>query len=176
MNIRTRQALASMTVLSLLMVVSPVTAQSASGGARLEGLMLGVDGKPVRGFSVLLIDEDGAVLSRAETAEDGMYRFRDLPAGAYGLGIESPEGLAAPVRSEPARLADGQLVRMDIKLMEPATGAGLAPGAEQKGLGIWWAGLTKKGKILTLVALGVIVTITFIAITDDEDEASPNEP
>lgn len=173
MKYSSRKALASLTILSLVLAVSPVIGQPSATGARLEGLLLGVDGKPVEGFSVLLIDETGTVRSTATTESDGMYRFRDLRAGSYGLGLESPDGAGAAVRSEPTKLADGQLVRMDIKLLEPEPGASLAPGANQKGLGVWYAGLTRRGKILTWVAVGVLVTTTVIILADDEDDASP---
>lgn len=178
MNNTIRRMLSFTTIFALLVFLMPISALCSDGGSRLEGLMIGIDGKPATGYRVLLIGDEGQVLARAGT-EEGIYRFHDLRAGSYSLGIENYEGSAAPVMSEPAQLGDGELVRLDIKLMEP--GAGIVPGVNDdddgmgKNLGIWWAGLTKRGKILALVALGAVVTTTTVILLDDDDETPASE-
>ena len=168
-----RNSAAAATIFALLVwVASPALA--GAEGARLEGLLLGVDGRPAAEMRVHLIDDQGRDLSQVATSDDGLYSFKDLPAGEYSLGIESAEGQMAPVAAPPVRLGQGELARRDLKLMEsdPAT-VNAATGANY-GMGTWWASLTPAAKAWTVVALVAVVAITWAAF--DEDDASPTQP
>jgi len=152
----------------------PVAAGSSVPGARLEGLLLGVDGRPADGYAVHLIDSDGVDVGRAVADEDGVYSFADLEAGRYSLGIEGPQGRMAPVAAPPMRLRGGQLARRDVKMVETGPeGVQGATGANY-GLGMWWAGLSSPAKGWTIVGLVAIAAITVAALTDDDD--SPASP
>jgi len=166
---RNLSAVASVLAL-LLWVASPVVA--ATNGARLEGLVLGVDGRPAAQMKVHLIDGQGRDLSQAATTDEGVYSFKDLPAGEYSLGIENPEGAMAPVAAPPVRLEQGELARRDLKLMEADPAAVNAATRANYGMGAWWASLTPAAKAWTVVALVAVVGITAAALSS-EDEASP---
>ena len=43
---------------------------------RLEGLLLGVDGRPATEMRVHLIDDQGRDLAQVATSEDGLYSFK----------------------------------------------------------------------------------------------------
>ena len=108
-----RNLAAVATVLALLTwVASPALADA--DGARLEGLLLGVDGRPATDMRVHLIDDEGRDLAQVATSDDGLYSFKDLPAGEYSLGIENAEGQMAPVAAPPVRVGQGELARRDL--------------------------------------------------------------
>lgn len=150
-------------------VVSPALARG--DGARLEGLLLGVDGRPAADMRVHLIDDQGSDLAQADTSEDGIYSFKDLPAGDYSLGIENAEGQMAPVAAPPVHLGQGELARRDLKLMEGNATAQLNATEDNGGLGIWWASLSPAAKVWTGVAILAVGVITWSAL--DEDDPSP---
>jgi len=169
-----RNLAAVATVFALLLwVASPVLA--GADGARLEGLLLGVDGRPAAAMTVHLIDTPGRDLAQAATSDDGVYSFKDLPAGEYSLGVESPEGGMAPVAAPPVRLTSGELARRDLKLMQAdAVSVNAATGANY-GMGAWWASLTPAAKAWTVVAVLAVVGITAAALST-ENEPSPIVP
>jgi hypothetical protein len=165
-----RNLAAVATVLALLTwVASPALA--GADDARLEGLLLGVDGRPATEMRVHLIDDQGRDLAQVATSEDGLYSFKDLPAGEYSLGIENAEGQMAPVTAPPVRVGQGELARRDLKLMEADPAAVNAATGANYGLGTWWASLTTAAKAWTAVAVLAVVGITWAAL--DEDDASP---
>jgi hypothetical protein len=110
------KTVARLVLATLVLAVAP--AQAEAGGARLEGYLLGVDGRAASGYKVHLIDGEGQDVAQSSTSDEGVYRFRDVTAGAYSLGIESPEGRMAPVAAPPVRLSADELARRDIKLVE----------------------------------------------------------
>lgn len=138
--------------------------------ARLEGLILTTNGRAASGHRVQLIDSQaGRVVGEATTSDDGLYAFRDLPAGSYALGIENPEGLAAPVAAPPVKLSNGQLARRDIKLMESSQEQVNQAATANYGLGIWWAGLSTPAKIWTIVGIVTAAWITYEALSDNDE-------
>lgn len=168
-----RKTLAVASTVAMLLSFFPTIAP-AGEGARLEGLLVGVDGKPAAGYNVLLIGEEGEVLDRTEAAGDGIYRFSNLASGSYSLGLETPDGLAAPVMNGPTDVKSGQLVRMDIKLMRQDAVSADDSKKKPAGIRIWWAGLSRTAKTWTLVGVSV-ATVIIINALDDEDPASPHE-
>ena len=62
--------------------------------------------------------------------DDGLYSFKDLPPGDYSLGIENAYGQMAPVLAPAVSLADDQLARRDLKMMEGDPASMTATGAE----------------------------------------------
>lgn len=172
---RARRSLtAGLALLTLVAVWLPASAGSTLPGARLEGLLIGVDGRPADGYAVHLIDAEGTDVGRSVADADGVYSFDDVEDGEYSLGIEGSEGRMAPVAAPPMRLRLGQLARRDVKMVETgAEGAQAATGGNY-GLGMWWAGLSTPAKAWTVVGLVAIAAITLAALTDDDDRpASP---
>ena len=137
------RGLASLCIVALLAYGSPALAGS---DARLEGRVVGVDGRAAVGIEVVPLDAAGEVVGRSALDGEGMYRFRDLPAATYGVALESAEGLAAPVLQSDTRIRDGELARRDIKLVD-ASAVSLAPANEGgRSIGERWAGLNKAAK------------------------------
>jgi hypothetical protein len=173
MSQRFETTIASLTILAILLWIAPAPALASAGNGRLEGLLLDTNGEAASGFTVHLIDEDGNSLASADASDQGLYSFKDLPAGQYSLGIENREGQFAPVSSPPVRIGDDELARRDLKLLQ-ADGALMNSAAEANyGLGMWWSGLTPAAKTWTVVAIVVIGGITWAAF--DEDNVSPSE-
>ena len=167
MSFQIRTVAAHVALFAMLLAVTP--AQAA--GARLEGYVVGTDGRGVSGYQVHLIDGTGQGVQKATTSEKGVYRFRDLPAGAYSLGIESPEGKVAPVAAPPTELASAELARRDIKLVEASREQREAVAKQNADFGLWWAGLSPPAKAWAVVAVFVVLGVTFAAL-DDETAAS----
>jgi hypothetical protein len=158
------------TVLALLLWIAPSPALASAGGARLEGLLIGVDGQPSSEMTVHLIDGQGNDVAQASLDDEGLYSFRDLPAGDYSLGIENADGQMAPVLAPAVSLSGDQLARRDLKMMQgdpnqmtPATGANY-------GLGTWWAGLSAAAKAWTIVAIVAVIGITAAAVSSEDDD------
>ena len=111
-----RKPLRCRTVVALLCAacVLPV----AADGARLEGLVLGVDGRAASGLTLHLIDEQGRGAGESRTSDEGVYSFTDLPSGSYSLAVEDTAGRVAIVDAPPMRLGERTLARRDVRLME----------------------------------------------------------
>jgi hypothetical protein len=170
-----RSLTAGLALLTLVVSWPPASAGSTLPGARLEGLLLGVDGRPADGYAVHLIDDEGAAVGRAVTDADGVYTFDGLEDGRYSMGIEGLEGRMAPVAAPPVRLRLGQLVRRDVKMVEAGPEGAESAAGGNYGLGMWWAGLSTPAKAWTVVGLVAIAAITLAALTDDDDRpASPH--
>jgi predicted alpha/beta hydrolase len=171
MSNRNRPVVASLTILVLLLWIAPAPALSSGGSGRLEGMVLDTSGRAASGYAVHLIDAEGHSFARALASDEGIYSFKDLPAGEYALGIENRDGQFAPVSSPPVKVGKDQLARRDLKLVA-ADGATVNREAEANyGLGMWWSGLTPAAKTWTVVAIVVIGGITWAAF--DENNASP---
>jgi hypothetical protein len=171
MNKMQSKTVARLVAVALLLALAP--APSAATGSRLEGYVLGVDGRAADGYRIHLIDGEGRDVRQAPTSDEGIYRFRDLSAGAYSLGVENPEGRMAPVAAAPIRLGDDELARRDIKLVEADRDEREAVSRENNSFGVFWAGLSPAAKAWSVVGVFVILGVT-IAALDDEDAGSPN--
>ena len=137
---------ARVTLAALVLALLPAPAWSDAPGARLEGLLLDTDGRAATGYRVHLIDSNGQDVAQAGTSPGGLYSFRDLPSGHYSLGIESPEGLMAPVAAPPVHLTRNALARRDVKLVQGTAEQQAAIGQQNYSIGLWLAGLTKLQK------------------------------
>jgi hypothetical protein len=157
-------------VVFMLALVTPAEA----AGARLEGYLLGVDGRAASGFKVHLIDGEGADVAQASTSDEGLYRFRDLSSGSYSLGIEDREGQMAPVSAPPVRLDDDELARRDIKLLQAGQLERDRVGRENFSFGVFWAGLSPVAKAGSVIGTFVLVGLTIEALDDEADGAEPD--
>jgi hypothetical protein len=157
------------TRLTLVALVLALTAPSSeAGGARLEGYVLGVDGRAATGYRIHLVDDEGRDVAQAATTDEGIYRFRDLSSGAYSVGIESPEGRMSPVAAPPIRLAADELARRDIKLVEADEAQRAAVSQDNNSFGVFWAGLSPLAKAGTVIGVFIILGVTIKALDDDE--------
>jgi hypothetical protein len=173
-----RSFVASTVVVALVFWALPAPAVAAAGDpARLEGQVVGIDGRPAEGFQIHLIGSDGTEVAAVETDDDGIYSFERVEAGRYGLGVGNPQGQVAPVAAPPIDLDDGQLARRDLRLVqtdEPRRQelAGINPS-----VGSWWAGLSTPAKAWVVVAIVVAAWFTYEALTDDSnDQEQPASP
>ena len=167
---------ANLTIVALLFCAAPMSLLAGEGGARLEGLVIGAEGKPAPGATVYLFDDQGVTRAQAVSAEDGMYSLRDLPAGRYGMSVQTAEGVVAPVSSAPIRLAGGQLARRDLKLVEADAATVDQALTANYGFGSWFKGLTgaeKAGVIVGFVAVGALI---YAAFDDDDTTEQPSSP
>jgi hypothetical protein len=142
---------------------------------RIEGLVIGLDGRTARGYRVHLIDREGSESALAVTDGHGIYSLSDVAPGAYAMAVESPEGRVAPIAT-PVRLGRGELRRHDLRLVE-APPADADAAASSGGLGSWWAGLSTAAKVWVIAGSAAVIGVTWAAIADDDDEepASPTE-
>ena len=165
---------AMLVVLALIASSGPVSSGPPPG--RIEGLVIGVDGRPAPAHRVRLIDAAGVESATAVTDRTGLYSVRDVPPGEYGLALETPDGQVAPV-SAPVRLRAGELRRHDLRLLEGEPADQDAAAQSSGGLGAWWAGLSTAAKVWVIVGSVAVVGVTYAAVTDDDDEpeASPSE-
>ncbi len=164
----------SVTVFSivLLLATSVPPVGAAQNDSRLEGLVLGFDGRPAEGFRVHLIDDSGNDRAQAGVDAAGTYRLGGIQPGRYALALETPDGRFAAVDAAPFKVRQGHLLRRDLKLIErdpadPASGASPAYG-----FGSWWAGLPTGSKIWSVVAIVVFLGFTAEALSSDETIAS----
>ena len=161
--------------LTLVALVLAFVTPAAAAGARLEGYLLGVDGRAASGFKVHLIDGEGGDVAQSSTSDEGVYRFRDLPSGAYSLGIEDREGQMAPVSAPPVRLDEHELARRDIKLVQAGPLERERVGRENFSFGVFWAGLSPMAKAGSVIGTFVLLGFTIEALDDDSERVSTNQ-
>mgnify|MGYP001584423150 CR=1 FL=1 len=89
----------------------------ASGAAEISGMILLPDGlTPVTGVRVKAANlETKQVYSSEKTSQDGVYRLASLPAGAYDLAVETPDGLYASDALVDAVAGKRQVVSLAIR-------------------------------------------------------------
>ncbi len=164
----------SVSVLSILalLVASMPPALAAPDDARLEGLVLDLDGRPAAGYHVHLIDDSGAERGHAAVDEGGTYTLDGISPGSYALALQTPDGRFAAVDAPPLRVREGHLVRRDFKLIERDPADPANPAQPAYGFGTWWAGLPVTGKVWTVVAVVVFLGFTVEAFSSDEAVAS----
>lgn len=175
MNDTVKSVAARLTVLALLLYFVPIAAVASAPGARLEGLVIDASGKPSSGATVYLFDEDGETQAQATAADDGVYSLRDVPAGAYGMGVQTADGTVAPVSSQPVRLAQGELVRRDLKLVEADQASVDKALTANYGFGSWFNGLGAGGKAGVIIGFVAFAGLLYTAFSDDDDDA-PEQP
>jgi len=170
MRSASRSLVVLLIVPAMLLAMLPSTARAGDSGARLEGLLLDVQGRPATGYGVILIDDVGQEVQRSPIDEHGLYSFREITAGGYSLGVETPQGQKAPVATPPINVADGQLARRDLQISEsdPRGTGSIAQG--NYGLGMWWASISPAGKAWTIVALTTFFVVTVAILADSDDE------
>jgi len=170
-----KSIVACTTLVALLLWIAPSPALASSGGARIEGLLIGVDGQPASDMTVHLIDGQGNDVAQAGLDGEGLYSFKDLPPGDYSLGIENASGQMAPVLAPAVSLDDDQLARRDLKMMESDPASMTNATGANYGLGSWWAGLAPAAKAWTIVAIVAVIGITAAAVSGSDDE-TPEPP
>ncbi len=139
----------------------------------VEGILLGVDGRPAEGFQVLLISGAGEPVSVSSLDREGTYRFDQVAPGEYGLGVRSPEGLAAPALLAPFQVQE-RTVRRDLRLRRAVSSVEISPAAG--GVGIWWAGLSPAAKVWTVTGGLVAAGLAYSLIDDDTPRANGEGP
>jgi hypothetical protein len=172
-----KQTAASLTIFALILWIAPSPSVASSGTARLEGLLVGVDGHPATEMNVHLIDAQGQDVAQSATSDEGIYTFADLPPGEYSLGIENAEGQMAPVAAPPVKLGESELARRDLQLMEADPAQVNQAAVANYGIGQWWASLSPAAKAWSIVAIIAVVGITAAAVssTSEEQTGSPSE-
>lgn len=161
----------------LLAVTTLPALGSPAAGARLEGLVHGVDGRPASGYRVHLIDEEGRGLAESTVDGSGGYAFTSLSAGDYSLGLENRSGEIAAVVTRPIELGHDELARRDIRLMGSDADTVNGALAANASLGSWWGDLTHVGKVWTVVGLVGFVALAASALDDDNEvDATPTTP
>lgn len=179
MNDKVKSVAARLTIFALLLYIAPVAALASPPGARLEGLVVDADGRPSSGVTVYLFDEDGQTTAQATAADNGIYSMRDVPAGAYGMGVQTAAGEVAPVSSPPIRLTGGELVRRDLKLVEANEAAVNQALTANYGFGSWFKGLSGGEKAGLIIGFVAFAGLLYAAFESDDDQpetpASPEE-
>ena len=179
MNGTVRSIAARLTIFSLFLYLVPIAALASEPGARLEGLVIDADGRPSSGVTVYLFDDEGQTLAQATAADDGVYSMRDVPAGAYGMGVETADGVVAPVSSPPIRLTGGELVRRDLKLVQADEASVDQALTANYGFGSWFKGLGGGEKAGVIIGFVAFAGLLYMAFDDDDDQqespASPEE-
>jgi hypothetical protein len=173
-----KSAVVYMTILALCVVISPAGAFAAEANSTIGGTIVGVDGRSALGYTVHLIDETGTVIQQVTTDESGAYTFVDVPVGSYGVGIETPDGMMAPVAAPPIRVGAGDAVLRDIKLVEADAQTANQVATSNPAVGGWWGGLSGIAKAGVIVGLGAVTYGVVEAFDDDDDEipASDTNP
>jgi len=151
----------------LTMLLWTTLAVAAGGTGRLDGLVLGTDGKPAVGSTVHLIDGDGKS-RRAEVDVEGRYSLADVPAGSYSIGIETAAGQVGPVVAPPVRIDEGHLVRRDVKLANATPQLVDQAVQGNYSFGSWFSGLGTGAQ--AGVVLGFLVAAYgAVELIDDDD-------
>jgi hypothetical protein len=166
-------------ILALLLYVAPFSALAAGPSAHLEGLVIDPDGRRSAGATVYLFDREGTTMAEAVADRDGIYSIADLPAGEYGMGVQTVNGVVAPVAAPPIRLSDGQLARRDLKLVQADDDAVDKALTANYGFGSWFGGLNageKTGLIIGFVALAYLIYEAFNDEDANQATASPMTP
>jgi len=160
------RTVACSTIFALLVWTLPL-ALAAEGTGRLDGLVLGTDGKPAVGSTVHLIDSSGKS-RRAAVDADGKYSLPEVPVGAYSLGVETAAGEVGPVVAPPVRIDEGRLVRRDVKLAQATPLLVDRTIQGNYSFGSWFSGLGKGAQ--TGVVLGFLVAAYgAVELIDNDD-------
>jgi hypothetical protein len=161
---------------ALIVLVATLGAGPARAldGARLEGIVLGTDGRAAAGLTMHLVDGAGHEVGRCTTSAEGLYAFDELPAGDYSLAAADAAGRVAPVAAPPVRLGPRSLGRRDVRLMHGDESERQAALAANPSLGLWWAGMSPAARAWTVVGLVIFVALTVAALDNGDD--APEQP
>jgi len=165
-----RSALSLATVVGLLIATSQLNVIVAGSSARLEGILLDVDGRPAAGHRVHLIGGAGDPLGSATTSDDGLYAFNDLEAGDYALMIEGPTGQIGALAGPPLRLGQNELARRDLKLLEADPEQIDSTLNANYGLKARYASMSTAEQVWTWVVIVLVGGLTLFLIFDDDDD------
>lgn len=168
------RTVACSTVLTMLLWTLPFSGAAGATG-RLDGLVLGTDGKPAVGSTIYVIDGEGKAARQAVVGADGMYSVPDVPPGSYSLGIETAAGQVGPVVAPPVRIDEGRLVRRDVKLSKATPELVDQTVHGNYSFGSWFSGLGAGAK--TGVVLGFLVAAYgVVELVDDDSKESVSTP
>jgi len=166
---RSRIALCATLALAVCGATMAPPAAAGSGGGRLEGLLVGVDGRAASGYTLHLIDGDGRDVGQSRTSDEGIYSFPELPSGDYALGVEAPDGRVALVDAAPVRVGRSSLARRDVRLTEANPADQNSVLTANPSLGLWWAGLSPTARAWSIVGMTILTVITISAFRRDDD-------
>jgi len=130
-----KKAFGLLAVVAALLALG-LTAQPASAVGVIGGVVIDADEAPVAGAMVMVQGVahrrgQRPFMARAESGEDGTFRFEEVPAGTYVVGAMSRE--LGGARAE-AVLEDGGAVRVRLQL-QGHRGGGNGGGDENVQLG-----------------------------------------
>jgi hypothetical protein len=86
---------------------------AGGGSGRISGTVTDPQGAVVPNAEVVLTDTEGNELRRASTGDDGVYRFENVPAGDFSVGIFSPGFI---YHRELVSMAEGSLKTSNVTL------------------------------------------------------------
>jgi hypothetical protein len=163
-------------IVAVLLYGMPLSMLAADASARLEGLVIGPDGRRAQGATVYLFDGEGVTKASAVADADGVYSLRDVPAGRYGMGVETTTGVVAPVASPPIDLGRGQLARRDLKLVQADESTVDQALTANYGFGSWFGSLGAGGKAGVIVGFVALAYLIYEAFDDEDPAPAPGSP
>jgi hypothetical protein len=104
-------------------MVQQIPGHKTPNTGALQGSVRDVQGNAVSGAKITISDAGGRTLSTQSNAE-GIFRFRDVPAGSYQVTTEK-EGFH-PFKLAQVEIRVGELASVDVTL-EPSSGQRLEP-------------------------------------------------
>ena len=147
--------------------------------ASLSGHVVSLDGDvPVQGVVLRASTAGGETIYRSPaTAETGRFALRDLPAGDYGLAVETEAGVYRSPGT--VRLAPGSSGEVLLGLAPANTEGEEHPGVVDEEEDERRAGMTalKNPLTMTLITLGGLALIAWgIEENEDRDDGDDIEP
>jgi outer membrane receptor protein involved in Fe transport len=102
-----RFVLAAIALVAAVCVFNPIA--RAAGAGTVTGTVKDTLGRPVAGVQLLLQTEDGHILARTQSRQDGAFRFRNVPTGTYAVvanktGFRTAVTIAAVTSAESANV------------------------------------------------------------------------
>src|SRR5215472_8382907 len=108
--------------ISTTLISTMVFALSAAGQtASIAGKVMDVDGKPVQMTPIQATNTASKKVFKATSSEKGEYSIGQLPAGSYDVTATVSIYTFAPFRKLGVAVANGQALRLDIKLQDGVT-------------------------------------------------------
>jgi outer membrane receptor protein involved in Fe transport len=102
-----RFVLAAIALIAIVCTLSSIA--RAAGAQTVTGTVKDTLGRPVAGVHLLLQTEDGRILARTQSAQNGIFRFHNVPTGTYAVvanknGFRTAVAIAAVTPVEGANL------------------------------------------------------------------------